>query len=60
MHPHAMTGLLNTTISAQEKIDKLRGVAPPEHVLHEHRETVSEFTKRMQGVPREQRLRIVD
>jgi hypothetical protein len=60
MQPLAMTGLLNTALAAQDRINKFRGVQPPDHILHEHRKTLKDHAIAVQGVPREQRLRIVD
>ena len=60
MSPHALTGMLNTALAAQDKIDKLRGVAPPEHILMEHEVSVKELALRATSIPPERRLRLVD
>jgi hypothetical protein len=60
MSPHGMAGLLNTALSAQEKIDKLRGVQPPQHHILEHQMSVSDLAKRVADTPPERRLQLVD
>jgi hypothetical protein len=59
INPFAMSGLLNTALSARKEIDKLQGVAPAEHVVHEHK-TLADIAREAEGKTREQRLRVVD
>lgn len=62
MHPNGMAGLFNVIQSSQKEIDKLRGVAPPEHLLLEHEMSVADLARRVEreGIPPERRLRLVD
>jgi len=61
LSPYALTGLLNTSLAAQDKVDALRGVKPSDRLEVSHlQESVADVARRNGSTPPERRLRLVD
>ena len=60
VNSHNLPALIAQAANAQARLDRLNGVEAPQKVEVEEKMTLAEYARKVNGVPREQRLRVVD
>jgi orotate phosphoribosyltransferase-like protein len=60
VNSHNLPALIAQAANAQARLDRLNGIEAPHKVEVEEKMTLAEYARKVEGVPREQRLRIVD
>jgi orotate phosphoribosyltransferase-like protein len=60
VNSHNVPALISQAASAQARLDKLNGIEAPQKVEVKEKMSVAEFARKVAGVPKEQRLRIID
>lgn len=57
---HIVPALIAQAANAQARLDKLNGIEAATHVILEERRSVADVARETEGIPPEQRLRLVD
>jgi hypothetical protein len=60
VNSHNIPALIGLAASAQARLDKLNVIEAPQRFEVEEKMTLADYARKVNGVPREQRLRIVD